>query len=71
LTADVAVPQHGKSYLFPIYYQVSNLRAEGAGTNYAVGGLCAWAALLAHRLTGDKRYRDEARRTLEVLCTVP
>src|SRR5438128_5390818 len=37
-------------YLFPIYYQVSTLRAEGAGTNYDVGGLYAWAALLANRL---------------------
>jgi len=36
-----------------------------------VGGLYAWAALLAHRLTGDEHYRDEARRAIEVLCTVP
>jgi hypothetical protein len=62
---------HQYDYLFPIYYQVSNLRAEGAGTNYAVGGLYAWAALLARRLTGDEHYRDEARRAIEVLCTVP
>jgi len=32
-------------YLFPIYYRVATLRAEGAGTNYAVGGLYAWAAI--------------------------
>jgi hypothetical protein len=58
-------------YLFPIYYQVSTLRAEGAGTNYAIGGLYAWAAILAHRLTGEEHYRDEARRAIQVLCTVP
>lgn len=59
------------NYLFPIYYEVSTLRAEGAGTNYAIGGLYAWAAILAHRLTGQERYREEARRTIQVLYTVP
>jgi hypothetical protein len=58
-------------YLFPIYYQASTLLAEGAGTNYAIGGLYAWAAILAHRLTGEEHYRDEARRAIQVLCTVP
>lgn len=58
-------------YLFPIYYQVSTLRAEGAGTNYAIDGLYAWAAILAHRLTGEEHYRDEARHAIQVLCTVP
>jgi hypothetical protein len=59
------------NYLFPIYYQVSTLRAEGAGTNYAIGGLYAWAAILAHRLTGEEHYREEARRAIQVLYTVP
>jgi hypothetical protein len=59
------------NYLFPIYYQVSTLRAEGAGTNYAIGGLYAWAAILAHRLTGEEHYREEARRAIRVLYTVP
>jgi len=58
-------------YLFPIYYQVATLRAEGAGTNYAIGGLYAWAAILANRLTGDKHYLEEARRAIQVLYTVP
>jgi hypothetical protein len=58
-------------YLFPIYYQVATLRAEGAGTNYAVGGLYAWAAILARRLTGQGRYLEEARRAIRVLYTVP
>jgi hypothetical protein len=58
-------------YLFPIYYQVATLRAEGAGTNYAVGGLYAWAAILASRLTGEKRYLEEARHAIQVLYTVP
>ncbi|MGA2353751.1 MAG: hypothetical protein ABSG02_04595 [Terriglobales bacterium] len=58
-------------YLFPIYYQVSTLRAEGAGTNYAIGGLYAWAAILANRLTGDKRYLNEGRRAIQALNTVP
>lgn len=62
---------HQYNYLFPIYYQVATLRAEGAGTNYAVGGLYAWAAILAHRLTGEERYREEARRAIQVLYTVP
>ena len=57
-------------YLFPIYYEVSTLRAKGAGTNYAVGGLYAWAALIANRLTGKQRYREEAQRAVRVLCTV-
>jgi hypothetical protein len=59
------------NYLFPIYYQVATLRAEGAGTNYAVGGLYAWAAILAHKLTGDALYLEEARRAVRVLYTVP
>jgi hypothetical protein len=59
------------NYLFPIYYQVATLRAEGAGTNYAVGGLYAWAAILAHKLTGDDHYLEEARRAVHVLYTVP
>jgi hypothetical protein len=59
------------NYLFPIYYQVATLRAEGAGTNYAIGGLYAWAAILAQRLTGEERYREEAYRAIQVLYTVP
>jgi hypothetical protein len=62
---------HQYDYLFPIYYDVATLRAQGAGTNYAVGGLYAWAALIANRLTGDAKYRDEAQRAIRVLCTVP
>jgi hypothetical protein len=58
-------------YLFPIYYQVATLRAEGAGTNYAVGGLYAWAAILANRLTGEAHHLEEARRAIRVLYTVP
>lgn len=58
-------------YLFPIYYEVSTLRAQGAGTNYAIGGLYAWSALIANRLTGEECYRDEARRAVRALCTVP
>src|SRR5207244_7116041 len=38
-TAQKMARQYG--YLFPIYYQVSHLRAEGAVTNYAIGGLSA------------------------------
>jgi hypothetical protein len=58
-------------YLFPIYYQVATLRAEGAGTNYAIGGLYAWAAILANRLTEENHYLEEARRAIRVLYTVP
>src|SRR6267378_3120423 len=58
-------------YLFPIYYRVATLRAEGAGTNYAVGGLYAWAAVLANKLTGEQHYLEEARRAIRVLDTVP
>jgi hypothetical protein len=58
-------------YLFPIYYRVATLRAEGAGTNYAVGGLYAWAAVLANKLTGEQHYLEEARRAIRVLHTVP
>lgn len=59
------------NYLFPIYYRVATLRAEGAGTNYAVGGLYAWAAILANKLTGETQYLEEARRAVRVLYTVP
>ena len=31
----------------------------------------AWAALIANRLTGEDRYREEARRAIHVLYTVP
>jgi hypothetical protein len=58
-------------YLFPIYYQVSTLLAEGAGTNYAIGGLYAWAAILAYHLTAEEQYLEEARRAIQVLYTVP
>jgi len=61
---------HEYEYLFPIYYEVSTLQAQGAGTNYAVGGLYAWAALIASRLTGEEHYREEAKRAIRVLCTV-
>ena len=59
------------NYLFPIYYQVASLEAEGAGTNYAVGGQYAWAAILANKLTGNQQYLEEARRAIRVLYTVP
>lgn len=58
-------------YLFPIYYDVATLRGQGAGTNYAIGGLYAWAHLIAKRLTGEERYRDEARKAVRALCAVP
>jgi hypothetical protein len=61
---------HQYNYLFPIYYRVATFKAEGAGTNYAVGGLFAWAALIAHRLTGQEHYREEARRAIRVMNTV-
>jgi hypothetical protein len=59
------------NYLFPIYYRVATFRAEGAGTNYAVGGLYAWAAILANKLTREDQYLEEARRAIQVLHTVP
>ena len=62
---------HQYDYLFPIYYEVATLRAQGAGTNYAIGGLYAWAALIANRLTGEEHYREEARHAIRALCTVP
>ena len=61
---------HRYDYLFPIYYHTDSLDQRGAGTNYAVGGLYAWGGLVAHRLTGEAKYRDEARRAVEVLTTV-
>jgi len=61
---------HRYGYLFPIYYQTDSLTQRGAGTNYAVGGLHAWGGLIAHRLTGETKYRDEARRAVEILTTV-
>lgn len=62
---------HQYNYLFPIYYRVSSMEAEGAGTNYAVNGLYAWSALIAQRLSGEQRYREEAQRAISALCTVP
>jgi hypothetical protein len=62
---------HEYNYLFPIYYTVSDLKAQGAGTNYAIGGLYAWAALIGNQLTKDQAYRDEARKAIRALCTVP
>ena len=62
---------HEYHYLFPIYYDVANLKAQGAGTNYAIGGLYAWAALIADQLTKDQAYRNEARNAIRALCTVP
>jgi hypothetical protein len=62
---------HEYDYLFPIYYEVSSLKAQGAGTNYAIGGLYAWAALIANQLTRDQAYRDEARSAIRALCRVP
>lgn len=62
---------HEYDYLFPIYYEVSSLKAEGAGTNYAIGGLYAWAAIIANHLTKNPAYLQEARNAIRVLCTVP
>ena len=62
---------HEYDYLFPIYYEVSSLKAQGAGTNYAIGGLYAWAALIANQLTKDQAYLEEARKAVRALCTVP
>jgi hypothetical protein len=61
---------HRYHYLFPIYYRPADGQQFGAGTNYAVGGLYAWGALIAHHLTGEARYRAEASRALEVMHTV-
>jgi len=61
---------HRYDHLFPIYYQTATLNQRGAGTNYAVGGLYAWGGVIAHRLTGEARYRDEARQAIEALTTV-
>lgn len=61
---------HRYDYLFPIYYRTDDLDQRGAGTNYAVAGLYAWGGIIAHRLTGEARYQDEARRAVEVLTTV-
>ena len=62
---------HEYDYLFPIYYEVSNLKAQGAGTNYAIGGLYAWGAIIAHHFTKDEAYREESRNAIRVLCRVP
>ncbi len=62
---------HQYDYLFPIYYHIASRKAEGAGTNYAIGGLYAWGAILAHRLTHDAKYLEEARRAVTALCNVP
>jgi hypothetical protein len=62
---------HEYDYLFPIYYETANLQARGAGTNYAIGGLYAWAALIANHFTKDQAYRDEARNAIRALCRVP
>jgi hypothetical protein len=61
---------HRYNYLFPIYYHTASLDQKGAGTNYAVGGLYAWAGVIAHRLTGDAKYLEEARQAVNVLTTV-
>ncbi len=61
---------HHYNYLFPIYFHTSNFDQSGAGTNYAVGGLYAWGGVNAHRLTGDAKYLEEARRAVDVLTTV-
>lgn len=61
---------HRYDYLFPIYYRTETLEQKGAGTNYAVGGLYAWGGMLAHRLTGEAKYREEARRAVDALTTV-
>jgi hypothetical protein len=61
---------HRYNYLFPIYFHTRDFEQKGAGTNYAVGGLYAWGGIIAHRLTGDAKYLDEARRAVEVMTTV-
>jgi hypothetical protein len=69
--ATVQKMAHDYDYLFPIYYEVANLKAQGAGTNYAINGLYAWGAILANYMTKDQVYRDEARKAIRALCTVP
>jgi hypothetical protein len=58
-------------YLFPIYYRVATRQAEGAGTNYSVGGLYAWGAILAYRITTNEKYLEEGRRAINALCNAP
>ncbi len=58
-------------YLFPVYYHIASNRREGAGTNFAVGGLYAWSAILAHRLTGKQEYLEEGRRAIAALYVEP
>jgi uncharacterized protein (DUF1810 family) len=61
---------HRYNYLFPIYVRTSSLDSRGAATNYAVGGLYAWGGVIAHRLTGEPKYLEEARHAVNVLTTV-
>ena len=61
---------HRYNYLFPIYYHTGNFNQNGAGTNYAVGGLFAWGGVIANRLTGNEKYLEEARRAVDVLTAV-
>ena len=58
-------------YLFPVYYHIASNRREGAGTNFAVGGLYAWSAILAHRLTGKQEYLEEGHRAIAALYVEP
>src|SRR2546422_7051551 len=62
-----------RSTLFPyttLFRSVATLQAEGAGTNYAVGGLYAWAAILANRLTGERseEHTSELQSRLHLVC---
>jgi len=57
--------------LFPIYYDTGNMKMSGAGTNYAVGGLYAWAGCLAHHMTGEPQALEAAKHAIQVLGNVP
>jgi len=61
---------HRYNYLFPQNYHTVNLDQWGPASEYSVGGLYAWGSVIAHHLTGDAKYLEEARRAVEVLTTV-
>jgi hypothetical protein len=64
---------HHFNYRWPVFYDLRTLevlRAEaepGEGGENDVGGQYAQVMLLAHRLTGDERYVDEARRAADAM----
>ncbi|GGD90210.1 hypothetical protein [Paenibacillus nasutitermitis] len=68
----VVIPLAQRSaYLFPLSFRAPELKKHGNGDNLPVAGAYSYFMLLLYRAKGEKRYLEEAERSLRVLLHLP